>query len=136
MSHVSISRSYAMLVGLEAYVRARRRGKKMIQKLVHHRDKILSPEELAEREDAERDKSESAERERRGLELKEKAEREAREQNRADLRLKEKLRIKPRDHDEVAVRETKEVEVERDPDIQAPGQGPENAIAPEGTRDV
>jgi hypothetical protein len=70
------------------------------------------------------------------LELKEKAEREAREQNRADLRLKEKLRIKPRDHDEVAVRETKEVEVERDPDIQAPGQGPENAIAPEGTRDV
>jgi hypothetical protein len=50
MSHVSISRSYAMLVGLEAYVRARRRGKKMIQKLVHHRDKILSPEELAERE--------------------------------------------------------------------------------------
>jgi hypothetical protein len=113
MSHVSISRSYAMLVGLEAYVRARRRGKKMIQALVHHRDKIISPEELAEREDAER---------------------EAREQNRADLRLKEKLRIKPRSHDEVAVGETKEVE--KDPDIQAPGPGPENAIAPEGTRDV
>jgi hypothetical protein len=134
MSRVSISRSYAMLVGLEAYVRARRRGKKMIQKLVDHRDKILSPEELAEREDAERDKSESAERERRFLELKEEAEREAREQNRADLSLKEQLRIKPRSHDEVAVGETKEVE--RDPDIEAPGPGPENAIAPEGTRDV
>ena len=100
MSHVSISRSYAILVGLEAYVKVRRRSKKMIQKLVHHRDKILSPQEVAEREDAERDKSESAERERRFLQLKEKAEKEDREQNRGDLRLREKLRIKPRSRNE------------------------------------
>ena len=29
-----------------------------------------------------------------------------------------------------------ETEVERDPDIQVPGSGPENATAPEVTRDV
>jgi hypothetical protein len=131
MSHVSISRSYAVLVGLETYVKARRQSKKILQKLVHHRDKILSPQELTERENAERDKSESVERERRFLELKEKAEKEDREQNRADLRLMEKLSIKPRSHNKVVIGET--MEVEKDPDIQAPGSGPENAILPEGT---
>ncbi|KFY82345.1 hypothetical protein V500_10605, partial [Pseudogymnoascus sp. VKM F-4518 (FW-2643)] len=69
MSHVSISRSYAVLVGLEAYVKTRRRGKMVLGKLVHGRDKILSPEEVRRREEEERDKSESAERERRVLEL-------------------------------------------------------------------
>lgn len=64
MSRVSISRSYAVLVGLEAYVKSRRKGKMMIQKLIHHRDKIISPSELARRHEEERDKSESAERER------------------------------------------------------------------------
>lgn len=76
MSHVSISRSYAILVGLEAYVKSRRKGKKLMHKLVHGRDKLLSPEEAARREEEERDKTESAERERRFLELKKQAERE------------------------------------------------------------
>ncbi|KFY45187.1 hypothetical protein V494_01087, partial [Pseudogymnoascus sp. VKM F-4513 (FW-928)] len=69
MSHVSISRSYAVLVGLEAYVRTRRRGKRVVGKLLYGRDKILSPDEVRRREEEERDKSESAERERRVLEL-------------------------------------------------------------------
>lgn len=60
MSHVSISRSYAVLVGLEAYVKTRRRGKNIIKKLIHGRDKLLSPEEVAKREELDRDKSESA----------------------------------------------------------------------------
>jgi hypothetical protein len=60
MSHVSISRSYAVLVGLEAYVKTRRRGKKIVRKFVHSRDKILSPEEVAKKEELDRDKSESA----------------------------------------------------------------------------
>jgi hypothetical protein len=147
MSHVSISRSYAVLVGLEAYVKTRRRGKKMVQKLIHHRDKILSPEEVAKREEEERDKSESAERERRFLEMQAKADEEDREVNSANIKLLEKLRIKTRsplhegdeEHREVGTKragvgETKKQE--KDPDIQAPGTGPENAIAPEGTRDV
>ena len=157
MSHVSISRSYAVLVGLEAYVKTRRRGKKLIQKLVHHRDKILSPEEEAKRLEAERDKSESAEKERKFLEQKERDEKE----DRADKRLLAKLGSRPwsagdrEDRRENVVSTKREagvtvqaglvmrespptIKVEKgpDPDIQAPGTGPENAIAPEGTRDL
>jgi len=139
MSHVSISRSYAVLVGLEAYVKTRRKGKKLVQKLIHHRDKILSPEEAAKREEEERDKSQSAEKERRFLEMQAKADEEDRESNRANVKLLEKLRIKTaspghEDREVTVMGETKEHE--KDPDIQAPGPGPENAIAPEGTRDV
>ena len=139
MSHVSISRSYAVLVGLEAYVKSRRRGKKLLQVLIHGRDKLLSGQELAEREEADRDKSESAAREQRILELKGQAEEEDRGQSRADSRLMDKLRIKTKPHGNSTAQtssgagETKEVE--KDPDVQAPGPGPENAIAPEGTRD-
>ena len=145
MSHVSISRSYAVLVGLEAYVKSRRRAKKVVQKLIHHRDKILSPEDLARRKEEERDKSESAERERRFLEMQAKANEEDRELNKADIKLLEKLRIKTRsplhEGDEGQVEKKIEgqgptKEHEKDPDIQAPGTGPENAITPEGTRDV
>ncbi|KAI9744406.1 MAG: hypothetical protein M1818_001935 [Claussenomyces sp. TS43310] len=64
MSHVSISRSYAVLVGLEAYTRSRRRGKRLVQALLHGRDRLLSPEELRLRPDAHRDRSESVTRER------------------------------------------------------------------------
>jgi hypothetical protein len=147
MSHVSISRSYAVLVGLEAYVETRRRGKKIVQKLIHHRDKILSPEEVAKHEEEEREKSESVERERRLLDMKAKADEEDREMNSANIKLLEKLRIKTRSplhesDEEHGERTTKSVEVgetkkhEKDPDIQAPGTGPENAVAPEGTQDV
>ncbi|EHL03522.1 hypothetical protein M7I_0160 [Glarea lozoyensis 74030] len=175
MSHVSISRSYAVLVGLEAYVKTRRRGKKIIKKLVHHRDKLLDPEEEKKRLEAERDKSESAELERRYLEQKERLEHEEAERNRADKRLLEKLDqlrsrprsrnssvatgdgtkspVSPRAHDSLFrhVTPVKSPQVEDrmgmaelhitppkqkqpDPDIEAPGTGPENAIAPEGTR--
>ncbi len=90
MSHVSISRSYAVLVGLEAYVKTRKRGKKVVQALLHGRDKLLSPEEARQREEAKRDKTESAARERRFLALQEEAQRE---ENIANLKLIKKLRI-------------------------------------------
>jgi hypothetical protein len=140
MSHVSISRSYAVLVGLEAYVKTRRKGKKLVQKLIHHRDKILSPEEAAKREEEERDKSQSAEKERIFLEMQAKADEEG-ELNRANAKLLEKLRIKttsPRHEgeNEEGVAQGEMREQEKNLDIQAPGTGPENAIAPEGTRDV
>ena len=135
MSHVSISRSYAVLVGLEAYVKTRRKGKKIIRKLVHHRDKLLSPEELAKREEEERDKSESAERERKFLEMQAKADEE---ENRLNIKLLEKLKLgRSKDGEEGTTNETGAKHERRgDPDIQAPGTGPENAIAPEGTRDA
>jgi hypothetical protein len=139
MSHVSISRSYAVLVGLEAYVKTRRKGKKLVQKLIHHRDKILSPEEVAKREEEERDKSQSAEKERRFLEMQAKADEE--DKDGANIKLLEKLRIKTTNSEDngdhkIGGAEGETKKYEKDPDIQAPGPGPENAIAPEGTRDV
>lgn len=137
MSHVSISRSYAVLVGLEAYVKTRRRGKRFLKNLVHHRDKILAPEEVAKREEEERDKSESAAREQRFLEMKQKAEEEEREENRANVKLLEKLRIRPKEplHAAGTNKEAAETkEGTKDSEIQVPGTGAENAIAPEGTR--
>ncbi|KAK7962697.1 IQ calmodulin-binding domain-containing protein [Apiospora aurea] len=71
MSHVSISKSYAVLVGLEAYVKTRRKGKDAVHKATLHRDRILDPEEVARREEAERDKSESAAKERQFLQKEE-----------------------------------------------------------------
>jgi hypothetical protein len=140
MSHVSISRSYAVLVGLEAYVKSRKRGKKLAKKLIHGRDKLLSPEETAKKDEQERDKSESAAIERRFLEMKQKAEEEDREMKRADIKLLNNLNVRLKEHEHRAgatgphtsLGEPKE---EREVGIQAPGTGPENAIAPEGMRD-
>lgn len=88
-SHVAISKSYAVLVGLEAYLRTRRKGKEMLGKLAHGKDKILAPEETAEREEDARDKSESAEKERKALE-REEAERDAES---TGVKVMQKLRI-------------------------------------------
>jgi hypothetical protein len=127
MSHVSISRSYAVLVGLEAYVKSRKRGKQIVQKLTHGRDKLLSPDEVAKNEEYNRDKSESAARERRFLELKQKADEEDREMNKGNLKLIEKLHIIPKTPQH-------QLDVRQENDEEAPGTGPEAAIAPEGTR--
>lgn len=64
MSHVSISKSYAVLVGLETYVKTRRKGKHLVDKLVRRKERIMAPEEFRRRQEAEKDKSESAQKER------------------------------------------------------------------------
>ncbi|OJD32906.1 iq calmodulin-binding motif protein [Diplodia corticola] len=64
MNRVSISRSYAILVGLEAYVKTRRKFKHGAEHASHGKEKVLHPEELAKRKEQEKDKSKSAERER------------------------------------------------------------------------
>ena len=71
MSHVSISKSYAVLVGLEAYVTARKKGKEAVRKLTRRKDKIVAPEEVRRRDEEQRDKTESAARERKTLEREE-----------------------------------------------------------------
>lgn len=94
MSHVSISRSYMVLVGLETYVKTRRRGKGLVAKLVRGRDKILDPETAKAKEESAIDKSESAGKEREFLRRQE--ENDEMEHNRANLLLMEKLKIHPR----------------------------------------
>ncbi|KAG6080663.1 hypothetical protein E4U30_000542 [Claviceps sp. LM220 group G6] len=59
-SHVSISKSYTILVGLETYLKTRRKGKEWMGKLVRSKDKVLAPEEVKKKDEAELDKSKSA----------------------------------------------------------------------------
>ena len=64
MSHVSISRSYAVLVGLEGYLGAKRAVKRGEQRVKD----ALNPEEAKRREEEQRDKSNSAQKEKDFLE--------------------------------------------------------------------
>lgn len=95
MSHVSISKSYAVLVGLEMYMKSRKKGKSLVNKITHKKDKVLHPEEVEKRIEEERDKSQSAEKERRFLEKQAEEEEKRREENRAAVRVMQKLGITP-----------------------------------------
>ncbi|CAD0113166.1 unnamed protein product [Aureobasidium uvarum] len=64
MSRVSISRAYAVLVGLEGYLGAKRSLKQGEQKIKD----VIDPEGARKREEAEKDKSKSAQKEREILE--------------------------------------------------------------------
>ncbi|KAF4309684.1 hypothetical protein GTA08_BOTSDO02616 [Botryosphaeria dothidea] len=86
MSRVSISRSYAILVGLEAYVKTRQKFKSGAEHASHGKEKILHPEEAAKREEQQKDKSKSAERERQILAHA--AEKEEEEKRSTSLRLR------------------------------------------------
>jgi hypothetical protein len=68
MSRVSISKSYAVLVGMESYTRTKRNVKAIEHTLGYKKDKLLHPEKVREREEQEKDKTESAEKERQHLE--------------------------------------------------------------------
>lgn len=95
MSHVSISKAYTVLVGLETYLKTRRKGKEFVGKLIHGKDKVLAPEEVRRREEERRDKSESAALERRVLEReREEEEREKRGMSTGD-RVVGKIRSLP-----------------------------------------
>lgn len=93
MSHVSISKSYTILVGLEMYIKTRRRSKRFFEKMLHHKDKIFDPEEVRQREEDAKDNSQSAKREREVIQQEE----EKREENSASIKLMEKLRMTPRE---------------------------------------
>ncbi|KAK6613575.1 IQ calmodulin-binding motif domain protein [Botrytis cinerea] len=165
MGRVSISRSYAVLVGLEAYVKTRKRAKKVVGKVVRRRDKMLDKEEVRRREEDAIDKSESAEKERRFLEEEERRKRE--ERRFLDRVVGGRLRglsLGSRDGGnaassaEMTTQRThtrnastggtghnispavdkgkgKETEREKEAEINVPGQGPENAIPPQGIRE-
>jgi hypothetical protein len=68
MSRVSISKSYAVLVGIEGYTRTKRKVKDVEKSLEHNKDKILYPEKIKQQDEQLKDKSQSAEKERKYLE--------------------------------------------------------------------
>ncbi|KAK7750080.1 hypothetical protein SLS62_007948 [Diatrype stigma] len=100
MSHVSISKSYAVLVGLETYMKTKKKGKEIVQRLSHRKMKMLKPEEAARKEEALKDKSESAAREREVLEKQKEEQEVARVENKAPARLMKRLGIRPRTSEE------------------------------------
>lgn len=95
MSRVSISKSYAVLVGLETYMKMRRKGKDLLKTAKHKKDKIVHPEVAHAREEDEKDKSQSAEKERQFLEKQAAEEENRREENKAAARVMQKLGISP-----------------------------------------
>lgn len=90
MSHVSISRSYAILLGLEAYVKTQKKIKKGIQHL-HRYKKEINPKEYKREKEEQMDKSQSAEKERQVLTAQAAEERERKQQMPLPARVKEKL---------------------------------------------
>ncbi|KAL4729183.1 hypothetical protein ACLX1H_003594 [Fusarium chlamydosporum] len=105
MSHVSISKSYVVLIGLESYMKTKRKGKDLAQRVGHRKDKIVAPEEAARREEDAKDKSESAAKEREVL----RREEEEKQEGRPVKKVLKKLGIKPtKEEKQAAKREQKE----------------------------
>jgi hypothetical protein len=92
MSHVSISRSYAVLVGLEMYVRTRKKLNRGFHHAEEEKDKFIHPEEVRKRKEARKDKSKSAEKEREILEQQQQEARELRRNSRLPFKVIDKLK--------------------------------------------
>lgn len=99
MSHVSISKSYAVLVGLEMYMKTQQKGKRLLKKAAHQKDKLVHPEIAQKREEDARDTSQSAEKERQFLERQSAeqvaAEEARRDESRRSVKVMQKLGISP-----------------------------------------
>lgn len=148
MSRVSISKSYAVLVGIESYKHSRKKMTDVNTKVKDGAEKVLHPEEAQRKAEEGRDKSKSAAMERQAEERKAIEIAKAKEQQRAadigkirlgakrksgglSRKLKGMLRIGSKDSKES---ETK-VDEEKILGRGIPGTGPEDGVpAPEGKR--
>lgn len=140
MSRVSISRSYAVLVGLEAYVKTRRKVKHGIGHAKDVETKVVHPEEHKRKVEEQTDNSESAKRERQIL---------AQEERRLIVEKKEQSlprRIwnkvsrgtpdKDKDRSRLSLKQREEAkEQKRKKALSKPGEDVEASIPPEGKRD-
>jgi hypothetical protein len=134
MSRVSISRSYAVLVGLEAYVKTRRKFKNGVEHVKETETKIMHPEEHARKKEEEMDKSKSAERERQILAHNaEKQEAEKKEQS-WRRRVWKRLSISHGGKDEASKKREDAKEQKKSKWLSKSGQDVESAIPPDGTR--
>ncbi|KAF3001325.1 hypothetical protein E8E13_005533 [Curvularia kusanoi] len=137
MSRVSISRSYAVLVGLEAYVKTRRKVKKGVGAVKDAETKVVHPEAYEKKIEEQKDNSQSAQRERQLLAdeaEKEEAERKERSWKR---RIWKKISGGGDKHDfNTDTREKdKAKESRRKKVLSRSGQDVESAIPPAGRRE-
>ncbi|KAL7924108.1 IQ calmodulin-binding motif protein [Trichoderma austrokoningii] len=97
VGHVTISKAYAVLLGLETYTKSRRMGKDLMHKMMHRKNKVIHPKQTKKKEEEEVDTSKSAQREREILE-REQQQAEAAKQARVEetaLKAMEKLHLVP-----------------------------------------
>lgn len=97
MGRVSISKSYAVLVGLEAYVKTRAKGREALRRATRRKERLLDPEQARRRDEAERDKSHSAALERRTVEREAEEEERRLDESRVSVRLMQRLGLHPRE---------------------------------------
>jgi hypothetical protein len=136
MSRVSISRSYAVLVGLEAYVKTRRKFKHGVGHVKEAETKVMHPEEHKRKLEEEKDKSKSAEKERQILAHNaEKEEAEKKEQS-WRRRMWKRLSRGGGEKDELTPKEREDAkDQKKNKWLSKSGQDVESAIPPAGTRD-
>lgn len=134
---MSISRSYAVLVGLEAYVKTRRKFKHGVEHVKEAETKVVHPEEHARKKEAEKDKSKSAERERQILAHKAAREEAEKKEQSWRHRIWKRLSISSsRDKDDPAGKGREEAkENKKSKWLSKTGQDVESAIPPSGTRE-
>lgn len=128
MSRVSISRSYAVLIGLESYTKARKKVKTGVQHVSEQKDRMVHPEQVKIKEEEEMDKSESAAKERELMAEKAKKDEETRREKSFRVRFKRKLGL----GDDRAEKQASSVG--KPPELGVPGQDAESGIPPEGER--
>jgi hypothetical protein len=136
MSRVSISRSYAILVGLEAYVKTRKKIKHGFQHAKDAETKVVHPEEHKRKIEEQKDKSASAEKERQLLAHKaEKAEAEKKEKS-LTRRIWKRLSRGTGDKEDLTPKEREAAkEQKRKKWLSKSGEDVESSIPPEGKRD-
>lgn len=129
MSRVSISKSYAVLLGLEGYEKTTSRVKQAEENVKHEVNKVFRPEKAKVEEEKRQDKSESAEKERLYLEQEHRRQEEERKKQalpqRAGNRFSRALKRLTGKKDEPPFASNRGV----------PGSGPEDGVPPpEGKR--
>lgn len=144
MSRVSISKSYAVLVGIESYTKTKKKIASAQEKVGSGAEKIMNPEEAKRKVEQEKDKSESAEKERQWLERQRREEAEKAEEGKMNnkeqkdkvvRKLMQKLGL-ANEKDEAAVVDAEVAKYAKLPDVDpVPGTSVESGVpAPEGER--
>lgn len=135
MSRVSISRSYAVLVGLETYVKTRKKLKHGVQHVAETETKLVHPEEHRKKLAEQQDTSESAQKERQLLAATSAKEAAVRREN-SWLR-KTWMRVRhgsiSSSSDQVKLEQAKERKHKKT--LSKAGQDVESGISPAGRRD-
>ncbi|KAI1605551.1 hypothetical protein PtrCC142_002263 [Pyrenophora tritici-repentis] len=135
MSRVSISRSYAVLVGLEAYVKTRKKLKHGVEHVKEAEEKVVHPEEYERKMEAQKDMSQSAQRERQLL-AEEAEKREAeKKQSSFGRRIWKRLSRGGSEKDDLAPIEREAAKQKRKKWLSKSGEDVEDGIAPAGHRD-